>query len=75
MSLKYILLSAYLLIQATGFSQKQTTHTEQVWLAYFNQTRISNKFGIWADFHLRTRGRVFHKFLYRDCETGVDILP
>jgi hypothetical protein len=37
------------------FSQKQTTHVQQIWLAYFNQTRFSDKWGLWADFHLRTK--------------------
>ncbi len=27
---------------------------EQVWGAYFNQTRLSNKWGLWLDAHLRT---------------------
>jgi hypothetical protein len=34
---------------------KQTEHVEQTWLAYANQTRFSNKWGMWADFHLRTK--------------------
>jgi hypothetical protein len=34
---------------------KTTTHVEQVWVGYFNQTRLSNKWGIWTDFHLRTK--------------------
>jgi hypothetical protein len=39
-----------------SFSQtKQTEHVQQTWLAYSNQTRFSNKWGIWADFHLRTK--------------------
>lgn len=34
---------------------KNTSHASQVWLAYFNQTRLSNKWGLWGDFQLRTR--------------------
>jgi hypothetical protein len=26
---------------------------EQLWLGYFNQTRITNKFGLWLDVHYR----------------------
>ena len=38
------------------FSQtKQTEHLQQAWFGYFNQTRFSNKWGVWGDFHLRTR--------------------
>lgn len=34
---------------------KQTEKAEQVWLGYLNQTRLSNKWGIWVDAHLRTK--------------------
>jgi len=30
-------------------------NVQQVWLAYFNQTRFSNKWGMWADLQLRTK--------------------
>ena len=43
--------SAMLYAQTT----KSTENIEQVWLGYFNQTRFSNKFGIWTDLHLRTK--------------------
>lgn len=36
---------------------KSTDNGEQIWLGYFNQTRLSNKFGLWGDFHLRTKER------------------
>jgi hypothetical protein len=34
---------------------KNTAHIEQVWLGYYNQSRLSNKWGIWTDLHLRTK--------------------
>lgn len=34
---------------------KNKTVVQQVWLAYFNQTRITDKFGVWGDFHVRTK--------------------
>nr|MBA4167962.1 DUF2490 domain-containing protein [Chitinophagaceae bacterium] len=37
------------------FAQKQTEHVQQVWVAYSNQTRFSEHWGLWADFHLRTK--------------------
>ena len=37
------------------FAQKQTTHVQQVWLAYFNQSRFSDKWGLWVDLQLRTK--------------------
>lgn len=36
-------------------STKTTTNLNQVWLAYFNQTRLSNKWGLWTDLNLRTK--------------------
>ena len=34
---------------------KTTEHIQQIWLGYLNQTRFSNKWGIWTDLHLRTK--------------------
>lgn len=34
---------------------KQTTVAKQVWTGYFNQTRFSNRWGIWTDLQLRTK--------------------
>lgn len=44
-----------LFIGATSFGQKQTETEQQVWGAFFNQTRFSDKWGLWADFHIRTK--------------------
>lgn len=41
---------------------KQTEHISQVWLGYFNQTRFTNKWGAWADLHLRTKEAFFTNF-------------
>lgn len=41
-------------------AQNKTVNTEeQAWMAYFNQARISNKFGLWTDIHLRTKEKLF----------------
>lgn len=32
---------------------KEITDRSQVWLGYFNQTRLSNKFSLWLDLHAR----------------------
>lgn len=34
---------------------KQTAHLNQIWAAYFNQTRFTNKWGAWVDLHVRTK--------------------
>ena len=49
-------------------AQKHTQKLEQVWTAYFNQTRFSNKWGMWLDVQLRTKDDFFNhlsQFLIR----------
>jgi hypothetical protein len=41
---------------------KQTQTLQQVWTGYFNQTRISNRFGFWLDLQLRTKDDFFKDF-------------
>jgi hypothetical protein len=33
--------------------EKSVHHREQMWLGYFNQTRFTNKLGLWTDIHYR----------------------
>jgi hypothetical protein len=42
-------------VVAQSYGQKQVAQVQQIWTAYFNQTRFSDKWGLWADFHLRTK--------------------
>jgi hypothetical protein len=50
----------FLLYSTPSFSQaKTTTNINQAWMGYFNQTRFSNKWGMWADLHLRTKEDFF----------------
>ena len=42
--------------------QKQTQSINQLWFGYFNQTRFSNKWGLWTDLHLRTKKDFFTNF-------------
>lgn len=62
MGIKYGLMILMVLGYHAGFSQKQTTFSEQTWLGYFNQTRFSNKLGMWTDIHLRTKEELFTNF-------------
>jgi hypothetical protein len=49
-----LLLVFVTLIYHNLFSQQKIVNTrEQVWVAYFNQTRLSNKWGFWLDIHQR----------------------
>lgn len=52
------ILLLFLLIFSIGVSAqvKIVDQREQTWFAYFNQTRLTNKSGIWADIHLRMNG-------------------
>jgi hypothetical protein len=51
---KRIIATAFLLLPFLGLSQqKVVTHNEQTWLGYFNQTRFTDKSGVWLDAHLR----------------------
>ena len=58
-----ILLTVFTL---SAMAQKQTTHVQQAWFAYFNQTRISEHWGLWADLHLRTK-----EDFVNDLSTGI----
>lgn len=44
-----------LALYQTGAAQKQTTEMEQTWLNYANQTRFSDRWGLWSDVSLRTK--------------------
>jgi len=54
---RVLLITAFVGIGLVRVSAQTTTteHLNQVWLAYFNQTRFSNKWGAWADLQLRTK--------------------
>lgn len=42
-----------------GQVAKYKEYYEQVWLGYFNQTRVSNKWGFWLEGQLRTKDNFF----------------
>lgn len=50
---------------------KQTESVQQVWLAYNNQTRFSNKWGVWVDVHLRTKEDFFSNFSQSIIRPGI----
>lgn len=54
-----VLAMAGMLSAPVLFAQKQTTQVQQVWGAYMNQTRFSDRWGMWADFHLRSQENFF----------------
>lgn len=42
-----------LLISPVSAQEKEIEYREQTWLGYFNQTRFTNKSGVWVDLHWR----------------------
>jgi long-subunit fatty acid transport protein len=53
-------LSLLLVIGQQAFSQTKEFETEeQTWFGYFNQTRFTDKSGMWVDLHLRLTGNFF----------------
>jgi hypothetical protein len=52
----------FILFLKVTIGNTQVKHTEsiqQVWVGYFNQTRFNDKWGTWADMHLRTKEDFF----------------
>src|SRR6187455_1347170 len=43
-------------------SKKSTENVNQLWFGFFNQTRFSNKWGLWTDLHLRTKENFVDNF-------------
>ena len=46
----------------SSMAQKKSNSVRQVWFSYNNQTRLSNKWGLWGDFQLRTKEDFFEDF-------------
>jgi len=42
--------------------EKSTENIGQIWLGYFNKTRLTYKWGLWTDLHLRTKEDFTDKF-------------
>ncbi|MFZ4770895.1 MAG: DUF2490 domain-containing protein [Ferruginibacter sp.] len=57
-----LLLSTFFCLGSLKAQVKQTQNMNQLWLGYFNQTRLSNKWGVWTDVHLRTKENFVNKF-------------
>jgi hypothetical protein len=51
---KLLIALAFLSFGVTIFAQDKTKEfRQQTWTAYFNQTRLSDKWGLWTDIHFR----------------------
>ncbi|MGF1636531.1 MAG: DUF2490 domain-containing protein, partial [Cyclobacteriaceae bacterium] len=49
----FILLAALVDLRAQSLPAKHISKQESIWLGFISQTRVSDKFGIWTDLHLR----------------------
>src|SRR5580765_5079372 len=58
----FTMMFALIILNSTKAQTKHTESFNQVWLGYFNQTRFSNNWGLWADLHIRTKQDFFTNF-------------
>src|SRR6187200_1562549 len=61
---KIICLFLGAMLYLTGYAQtpKNVSHINQVWFGYFNQARLSKRWGVWTDLQLRTKENYFDNF-------------
>jgi hypothetical protein len=50
------LIALLIAVSNEGYSQKEIEQRQMTWFGYFNQTRFTNKSGLWFDAHLRLNG-------------------
>ena len=71
--LLFIFFSFLFFIEATAQPPEKHIHSrEQIWLGYFNQTRLSHKFGFWVDLHYRQTDHFLERpfqFIFRPALT------
>ena len=60
-----------MLTAAPVAAQKASTTVQQIWFSYHNQTRLSNKLGLWNDAQLRTRNNFTRDFSIYILRTGL----
>jgi hypothetical protein len=71
-----VIIVCCMVISLTAFNakaqtQKNTGHLNQVWFGYFNQVRLNNKWGTWADVQLRTKEGFVNNFSLAILRFGV----
>jgi hypothetical protein len=59
---KKLCFAIVLMMTVATMAQKKSTSENQVWFSYNNQTRLSAKWGLWGDFHLRTKENYVEDF-------------
>lgn len=67
-----VFLQLFVVICLAQAPSKVIHHREQAWVGYFNQTRFSNKWGMWVDLHYRMTDNFVDRpfqFLFRPAVT------
>ena len=55
----------------SGFAQnKQVQHLQQSWISYFNQSRLSKKWGIWDELQVKTHDHFTNQFSNTEATIG-----
>jgi hypothetical protein len=62
-SFLFLILVFLFVVSGPVFSQKNADVREQAWFAYFNQTRLTEKSGVWVDLQMRLNEFVSEKSL------------
>lgn len=65
------LLFASLLAAVPAHAQKHDVQERQTWLGVFNQTRFSDRWGLWAEGHLRLHDQFVHELFQTVGRVGV----
>ena len=67
-----ILISLLMIIGSRVNAQtKHVATDEQFWIGYFNQTRLTDKWGLWFDTHFRTQHNFFDKLFQVAGRVGI----
>jgi len=67
----YLFVCALLCFTSDAQTPKNVSHINQVWFGYFNQTRLSKRWGVWADLQLRTKENYFDNFSQSIIRPGI----
>jgi hypothetical protein len=58
-------------IASNSFSQaKQVQYLQQTWFAYFNQTKLHKKWGLWNELQLKTQDHFFNNYSSTEATLG-----
>jgi len=74
---KYISKTAFsfffciVIFSISGFAQiKQVQHLQQIWVSYFNQSRLTKKWGIWDELQVKTQNNFTNRFSNTEATIG-----